>query len=831
MLKQLVIAFRSLIFLVLFLPFSVFAQSSFLDTERFHNPPKMIDGWRAELGQISKAVKRNGINDRELLNLRERISALRNDAVGFSEDLEPPLNNLQNQLNRLVKADKDVASSLDAQSEKEENSSAITGDTSDKKGSFQEKSASSSSDLQNDITVLESDISKLNAWLGRTEVIVLRSNELIDEISELRRAKFTGELLGRTKSLLSPFLWYNSFEEFFILSRGFIELLTSGANRVLSEVPILFFGVLFASTFILALVWHYLKRQPMDDEGETDRDALNNKLQHQRCVNAFRQIARNVVIFSLVPFMLLLVIDDAGVLSNRLSELLWTILQAIFYYALARGLSRSILAPSYKAHRLVDLTDSQAAYIHRTVISCLTIVLIGFTAVDFAKTLVASADFIAFVYSITSFVFAFMAFCSYFLLPGHNENKLYQIPNNLIIRILLILIFLGLVVALFAPLLGYADLAAFATKQVILAGIISSFLYLLFTFSDSFFNLQDDMSSSITSNQQERNLRQTQIMMLAVGAGKIIATLIGVSFLAASWGLDTTGIWGSLFALFEEVRIGGLVISPSTILTALLVFALGLLIVRSLQRWLSTRFLPTTKLDIGLRNSIATGFGYLGFILSAMIAFSQAGLDLGNLAIVAGALSLGIGFGLQSIVSNFVSGIILLAERPIKVGDWIAVGGEEGMVKKISVRSTEIETFDRASVIVPNADFISGAVKNMMHGNKTGRFIVPVGVGYDNDPEEIREILLDIVKHHPLVLTYPQPHVIFADFGASSLDFELRGFLADVGNSLAVRSDLRFSIFKRLKEEGIEIPFPQRDLNIKGLEQIVEKIKTSREDG
>ena len=200
-----------------------------------------------------------------------------------------------------------------------------------------------------------------------------------------------------------------------------------------------------------------------------------------------------------------------------------------------------------------------------------------------------------------------------------------------------------------------------------------------------------------------------------------------------------------------------------------------------------------------------------------MISFAHVGLDLSNLAIVAGALSLGIGFGLQSIVSNFVSGIILLAERPIKAGDWISVGGSEGTVKKISVRSTEIETFDRATVIMPNADFISGSVKNFMYGNTIGRFILNIGVGYDSDPNQVKEILLECAKNHPLVLAYPESYVVFSDFGASSLDFELRGYLADCGNGLSVRSDLRFALFQRLKEEGIEIPFPQQDVYVKNL--------------
>ena len=205
------------------------------------------------------------------------------------------------------------------------------------------------------------------------------------------------------------------------------------------------------------------------------------------------------------------------------------------------------------------------------------------------------------------------------------------------------------------------------------------------------------------------------------------------------------------------------------------------------------------------------------------------GLDLSNIALVAGALSVGIGFGLQSIVNNFVSGLILLAERPIKTGDWVVVGGDQGYVRKISVRATKIETFDRATVIVPNAELISNRVMNWMHDGSMGRIIIPVGVSYDADPEQVREILLRIADESEYVSSYPGPSVFFMDFGASSLDFELRCYIQDINSSLSAKSALRFAIFKAMKEAGIEIPFPQQDIHVRSLsaphkEQLAEQI-------
>ena len=272
-------------------------------------------------------------------------------------------------------------------------------------------------------------------------------------------------------------------------------------------------------------------------------------------------------------------------------------------------------------------------------------------------------------------------------------------------------------------------------------------------------------------------------------------------FIVKVW---TTELFGP-----DTVTIGG-------ILILVFLFASVIIVERILQRLLIRRFLSKTRLQPSLQFGLSRIIGYTLIAIGFYVAFQAVGLDLSSLAIVAASVGVGVGFGLQNIINNFVSGIIILAERPISIGDRIDVAGVAGRVTKIQLRSTTVVTNDNITMIVPNADFISNTVTNWSHGDPKVRIRVPVGVAYGSDLKLLQRLLLEAAEEHPKALRDPSPVVLFTEFGDSSLNFELGVWTQEMtATPIHFTSQMNFIIEQKLRENDIVIPFPQRDLHVR----------------
>jgi small-conductance mechanosensitive channel len=683
------------------------------------------------------------------------------------------------------------------------------------------------------------EITFYEARVKQADLALARAQELQQEITSRTLARSIEQLSERFPFPLAPDTVATAIPEFFrtlaLIARSPVEWWGS-LNEVQKEQVVFYrfaLVVLFAVIFgwgIRRALLHWLGRDPAMQEPSYTR----------RLTGAISDgLAHGIVPSLILAGFMVRVLSGESLISGRFAEVVVNFCAVTIMFILAWALPRAVLAPDLPAWRLIPVSAPNARRLSRRVTFLAAVFAVDLFLGASSRDLVLSKELVS-LYTLFSKILeagVILALMQGRLwaydetaAPDEAEGGTARSAGGwgfwATIRRAISLI--AVAVALTA-LGGYASASTFLAENLVISGMIVGVLVLLRGL------LRELIGVALRSGLLQAALAiphkaRSRYKFWLRGLLDLGIYLGGLVLILIVWGVAPRDIWSWAGKTWRGVTIGNVTISLGDILVAIAVFVVTLTVTRMIQRFLTERVFPHTDLDMGVRNSLSTGLGYTGLVLALALAIAAVGFDLSNIAIIAGALSVGIGFGLQNVVNNFVSGLILLIERPIKVGDWIMVGGNEGYVRRINVRSTEIETFRRAAVIVPNSEFISSAVTNWTYKDRFGRVEVPVGVAYGSDVAQVMDVLQRCLEDHESILAQPEPYVLFKGFGDSSLDFEARGHIANVEYRVVVQSDLRFAIYQAFEAAGIEIPFPQRDLHIKGVENLNEEI-TGRAPG
>ncbi len=352
-------------------------------------------------------------------------------------------------------------------------------------------------------------------------------------------------------------------------------------------------------------------------------------------------------------------------------------------------------------------------------------------------------------------------------------------PRHLWMLITVSTAWVVIAVALVAVLTGYVAFGNFAAKQLVWTLIVLSSAYLLTVLTDDFFMSVLGTSKRDADGHEggpEPRIRDQAAVVLS-GVARVLIGLVAFVMVLGQFAEGPVELLQRAEQMLNGLAIGHVELRPAAMLQGILVLLASLLGVRLLKRWLINRYLPTTTLDPGMQTSATTLFGYIGVVVAVGLALSAVGIGLERVAWVASALSVGIGFGLQAVVQNFVSGLILLAERPVKVGDWVSLGGVEGDIRRINVRATEIQMSDRSTVIVPNSEFITKTVRNVTHANPLGLVQIKLPMPLATDAARTREIILSAFREHDDILETPAPNVFLDGIDAGNLIFNATGYV------------------------------------------------------
>jgi potassium-dependent mechanosensitive channel len=748
-----------------------------------------IKSWRTELDRVEEALRDPKLEYNNLNEYRAGLFALRTDGEAFWSKLQPLLNSANDDVRALPAAP--------AQGQPEMEQAAIARAEANARLAYLTSARSSLDGMQN------------------------RVNKLIGAIMDIRRSKVTTNLFQRTPGVFSEESWTEVTAQFLELagkmSGRIADWWSAEDQEQIMPLLAIAFGLWLGLSFLCLLGVRGLRRWRKDNDPPFWRRASG---------------AASVILLRSLPtvlplFFLYNAIAQVQAMPNGVAGLFYSGARSVIIIVAVRALIATVLSPGDHRWRLIPASNSAAVHISGLI---LTLALIyGVSSFILTATYLFKAPASFHVPATLPPNVAIALLVLAVLRVPLNRDEPEGLPSGSWLRVLRPPVFLIAISIMATAAAGYLNLSRFITQQLVVTGAILAIVYLLLVWANGVAQAMADETSGAGAWLRDiAGLDEGKRQRLAVPVSlflKFLVLFCAVPLILNQWQFSWTDISEWYRQLLVGFQIGSIQISLGAILAAVIVFILGYFAAKLFQQWLDAQVLRPAGLSSGLRDSIRTGVGYIGVFAAALFALSYAGFNLSNLAIVAGAFSVGIGFGLQSVVNNFVSGLIMLAERPIKVGDLVVVGGEEGIVRRISVRSTEIETSDRANVLIPNSFFISEKVKNWTLRNNTGRITVPISVAHGCDPRKVKAVLLQVAQANQGIMSSPPPIVDFEDFGGSTLNFKLYAFIYDLNASINIRTDLRIAILDAFKGAGIAIPMGQTDVNLRDIDWLRDAVR------
>lgn len=645
------------------------------------------------------------------------------------------------------------------------------------------------------------------------QAVAAAASALYSQIAERRREGFSARVLEQSPSPLSPDFW-NALASTAGADAGRFAWMTMRAWDVAAEAPEPQAALGLGGCLVLALALLFPLRRLLERVGR--RRILGDAPRHGFVVTAGALWVALVDtgLPTLAAAVLRLGAKWTGLLSVQAETLADAAVGATAWAAAIVALGRVIATERETHRRLAPLSDESAARLRVALWVVALITGAGFllTKVNFiigasvAATIAANC-----VVSLAYAAVAAMILVGVSRRPAGADGA--PAPDDVrtpIWTLTSLALSIAILVTVGAVFAGYTTLAALVAGQIFWLSVIVAFGYLLLRFVDDLcavlFSPQGGAGRILSSLFSFRAASIRQAGLLVAAALQLMIIVAAFSLALIPFGQSGNLLLARLGQFGSAIHIGTATISPAAIATGVATFAVGMAAVHVVRGWVVRRYLPVTGWDAGLRNSVGTGVGYLGVVLVLLAALSAMGLGFSQIALVASALSVGIGFGLQQIVQNFVCGVILLIERPVKVGDRVNVDGVEGDIRRIRVRATEIQLLDRSLVVVPNSDLITKAVQNKTSGAVSGRIDMQFAIGRAGDAPKAMEIAAGAAKANPKVLQTPEPAVFIDSLPTGgAIVFTCYMHVADPREAYRVRSDLYVAILEAFHREQVQI--------------------------